>query len=183
MFWGWKWMWRMETMVFLSSSYSRQQKRRHLGCTIEQPQAAIKVAPGRSRTGDGEAASSWAALALGELRPGRWQKGFWGESSLSSTKGKGALQLHTPRNSPGGLGGTWASQPQTSEVLCMGQSIFLTAQNRDWACIWGKMRDYFRCPVAHSAQWIGVRKRSFLLDQNTRALDIKLMKSILQLKL
>lgn len=32
-------------------------------CTVQQPQAAIKVAPGRSRTGDGKTASPWAPLA------------------------------------------------------------------------------------------------------------------------
>lgn len=65
---------------------------------------------------------------------------------------------------------------QIPEVFCMWQSKLLTAGNRAWGCPWGKMRDYSRCPVAHSVQWLGVRKWRFLLDQNTRALDIKLVK-------
>lgn len=79
--------------MFLSFSYSREQERRHLGCTVQQPRAAIKLAPGRSRTGEGETACPRALLAA-------WIDQAWEitEGLLEEKQEKRALQLHTPRN-------------------------------------------------------------------------------------
>lgn len=80
-FWGLK----LGTMVFLSPSYSREQwEKSRLGCTVQQPLLAIKLAPGRSRAEEEQTASPWAVLAA-------WIDQAW-EITEGFLKGRQPLQ-------------------------------------------------------------------------------------------
>lgn len=140
---------------------------------------------------------------LGRSGLGDYRRVLEGKQSLQQ---KGEVSASHPKKcSPGELGGTWASQPHqepaklillwvrawhrtTGEArslrFCVCDSQYFSQQRTELRVALGaKMRECFRSLVAQPVQWVGVSKWSFLLPQNTRAPDIKMMKSILQLKL